>query len=45
MDGSSNEIIEGIIWHGNGSGKKSKTVREVGAGPEHVSRRLEVSND
>lgn len=45
MDGSSDEIIEGIIWHGNGNGKKSKTVREVGAGPEHVSRRLDVSDD
>ena len=28
MDGSSDEIIEGIIWHDNGSGKKSKIVRE-----------------
>lgn len=37
MDGSNDEIDEGIIWHGNGSRKKSKIVREDGAGDEHVS--------
>lgn len=37
MDGSNNEISEGIIWHGNDSRKKSKIVREDGAGDEHVS--------
>ncbi|KAK9187328.1 hypothetical protein WN944_018720 [Citrus x changshan-huyou] len=34
MDGSNDEIDEGIIWHGNGSRKKSKIVREDGAGDE-----------
>ena len=37
MDGSNDEIDEGIIWPGNGSIKKSKIVREDGAGDEHVS--------
>lgn len=37
MDGSNDEIDEGIIWHSNGSRKKMKIVREDGAGDEHVS--------
>lgn len=37
LDGSNDEIDEGIIWHSNGSRKKMKIVREDGAGDEHVS--------
>ena len=36
MDSSSNKIVEWIIWHGNGSGKKSKIVRKDGVSDEHV---------
>lgn len=39
-DGSSDEIIEGIILHGNGIGKKSKTVMEASAGHEYVSSEI-----
>lgn len=36
MDSSGNKIVEWIIWHGNGSGKKSKIVRKDGVSDEHV---------
>lgn len=39
-DGSSDEIIEGIILHGNGIGKKSKIVMEASAGHEYVSSEI-----
>lgn len=43
MDSSSDKIVEWIIWHNNGSRKKSKIVRKDDAGNEHVEWRKMIS--